>query len=147
MEGQETAEENVAAGDALSSVPTLPSPQGGTLSPDDSALLSDDLLESLLPQEEQSARQFAVPCWKVVLAYAVRGTLVLTTSSMTFMADDTCEEYERVLSLVSSSCMHSKDAGKDCGARFGAAILSFVFYRVCSGHGGQICYRGTLDVV
>ncbi len=102
--GEEGGEGEEGAAATLSSIPTLPSPHGGHLSPEDSGFLSEDLLESLVPPDELVAH-LSIPCWKVVLAQAVQGTLVLTASSVAFTADDTCEEYEKVLCMVSCCCV------------------------------------------
>lgn len=85
-------------------IPALTSPQAGHLSSEgeDEGFPSDDLLEALVPPEELLTQLLSVTCSKVVLAYSVPGTLVLTKTSIAFTADDTSTEYEKSLCLVSS---------------------------------------------
>ena len=82
----------------------LTSPQAGHLGleGEGEGFPSDDLLETLVPPEELVAQLLSVTCSKVVLAFSVPGTLVLTKTSIAFTADDTCTEYEKSLCMVSS---------------------------------------------
>lgn len=82
-------------------IATLPSPQAGHVSLEEASFTSEDLLESLIPSEEQVVQLLSVQCSRVVLAHAVPGTLVLTKSSMSFTADDSTSQYEKALCMVS----------------------------------------------
>ena len=83
------------------SVPSLLSPQEGHLSVAE-LLLTEDLLENLIPAEEMVSQLLSVPCCKVMLAHTVPGTLVLTESFIAFTADDASQEYEEALCMVSN---------------------------------------------
>ena len=64
---------------------------------------SEKLLETLVSSvvEDDSVVQLhSVQCLRVVLALAVPGTLVLTTTTMAFTADDSSSEYEKASCLV-----------------------------------------------
>ncbi len=87
------------------SVPSLASPHGGGgggghINIENSSIVSEDHLDSLL-QHSESTQLLSVSCHKVLLSYALPGTLVLTKSSMAFTADDSAIEYEKVQCLVS----------------------------------------------
>lgn len=82
------------------SLPSVVSPKDGHLSLEEA---SEELLESLVAaaiEDDQVVQLFSVQCCKVVLAYAVPGTLVLTKTSMSFTAEDTSSEYERAMCMV-----------------------------------------------
>ena len=95
------------------SVPTLPSPRGGHLTPEDSGVFSEDLLEALVSPDEQMAQLFSITCRRVVMAHAVQGTLVFTSAAVAFTADDTCEEYDKVLSMVSLGSLSETGTSHD----------------------------------
>lgn len=80
-------------------LPSLTSPQGH-LSLEEA---SEELLESLVAaviEDDQVLQLHSVQCCKVVLAYAVPGTLVLTKTYMAFTADDSSSEYEKAACMV-----------------------------------------------
>lgn len=83
------------------SLASLSSPQRGHLGPEEA---SEELLQSLVAamiEDENVVQLFSVQCCKVVLAFAVPGTLVLTKNAIAFTADDSSSEYENAMSMVS----------------------------------------------
>lgn len=100
-QSSDPSSQDEAAADALA-IAALTSPQAGHLSAEGGGFSSDDLLESLVPAEEDPVAQqlLSMSCSKVVLAHSVLGTLVLTKTSIAFTADDTCSEYEKSLCMV-----------------------------------------------
>ena len=101
--GGSTSPETTEETDPLS-IPALPTPGPGmgVESPEESSLVSEEQLESLLPTEGQLLTQqlYSVQCSRMVLAHAVPGTLVFTRTSLAFTADDSTKEYEKALCMV-----------------------------------------------
>ena len=86
------------------SLPSLASPLEGHFNPEEA---SEELLESLVTamiEDEQVGQLFHVQCCKVMLAFAVPGTLILTKTSIAFTADDSSSEYENAVCLVRVRC-------------------------------------------
>ena len=82
------------------SLPSLTSPQGSHLDPDEDIITSDDLMENLVHSDELATQLFSVQCMKVLLSHAIPGTLVLSESSIAFTADDSTSEYQRAQWMV-----------------------------------------------
>jgi hypothetical protein len=99
VQGSDSTSQDEPAANAIP-IPTLTSPQAGHLGLEEEGegFPSEDLLETLVSSENQL---LSMTCGKVVLAYSVPGTLVLTETSIAFTADDTSSEYEKSLCMVS----------------------------------------------
>ena len=82
------------------SLASLSSLQEGHSSPGE---MSEELMERLVAamiEDDHMEKLFSVQCYKVVLAYTIPGTLVLTKISMSFTADDSSSEYEKAMCMV-----------------------------------------------
>lgn len=96
---------NATSGEEVASTISLPSmvsPQGSHLNLEETPFPSEDLLDNLVYPDEQVLQLLSMQCAKVMLTFAVPGTLVITKSSIAFTADDSTSEYDSAQSVVSN---------------------------------------------
>ena len=63
--------------------------------------LQDNLALDLSVDQDSSSQLLSLPCQMIVLAHSVPGTVVVTSSSIVFTADDGTEDYRKASYLVS----------------------------------------------